>query len=387
MEPEQIEQKIDWLDQQRRKDADALERFEHKAEKLERGISELRQRMEELSADLARLSSVASRITDFDDSLHRHRQEISRQMESAEERRREIWSDVEELRRADQEALGKRVDEVKQEVGRIEDFEESLSNRREEQMRLSRAVDEITKRIEDLEDRTTDQSRAIETVQDDRRSDTERINDLQTDISTLRNKAENIRGAMELADDRGRRLETEISELSAAEQERRESLEAWTETQRRKLVEFERQWSSWEDHFGAFEEKAEQLEERMVQYEGTFRDTRQLQSELKGVIDRLERRINEVTEMQRLTEERMKQEWSAFKADDQKRWNTYKLTNDEQWREHTRAHKRLDEQLVQVQQEMTAFRDKLDRLAEAVDRRVRSLLNLTRDWASELEDQ
>ena len=34
---------------------------------------------------------------------------------------------------------------------------------------------------------------------------------------------------------------------------------------------------------------------------------------------RFERRINEITEMERLTEERFRQEWVTFKADDQKR--------------------------------------------------------------------
>ena len=40
---------------------------------------------------------------------------------------------------------------------------------------------------------------------------------------------------------------------------------------------------------------------------------------------RFDRRLNEITEMQRLVEERFRQEWVSFKADDQKRWTNYTL--------------------------------------------------------------
>lgn len=385
MESEQIERKISWLDEQRRKDLDALERFDGKLKQLEESIAQQHEQIDSLSKDVARLSAVANRVSDFDDSLHRHRQEINRQLEAAEERRSEIWNNVEELRKADQEALAKRLEQLKAEVGRLEEFEEQLSTRRENDMRLTRTVDEIEKRLQDIEDRMHEQVRAMETVQDGRRSDSDRINQLQTELAGMHSKIESLQGVLDLAEDRGRRLETRIGELSATETERRESLETWMENQRRKLVDFERQWSEWEERFSSFEEQADELDESMVQYEETFRETRKLQKELNSVIDRLERRINEVTEMQRLTEDRMKQEWSSFKADDQKRWNTYKLTNEEQWREHNRQHKRLNEDLEQLQQTMTQTREKLDVVAEGVDGRIRGLLAMVRDWASELE--
>jgi hypothetical protein len=48
---------------------------------------------------------------------------------------------------------------------------------------------------------------------------------------------------------------------------------------------------------------------------------------------RFDRRINELTEMHRLTEERFRQEWISFKTDDQKRWTNYLLTQEEQQQE------------------------------------------------------
>ena len=44
--------------------------------------------------------------------------------------------------------------------------------------------------------------------------------------------------------------------------------------------------------------------------------------------------------MTRLTEDRFRQEWVAFKADDQKRWTNYSLVQEEQSRELNRQFER-----------------------------------------------
>jgi hypothetical protein len=59
------------------------------------------------------------------------------------------------------------------------------------------------------------------------------------------------------------------------------------------------------------------------------------QEAFEEITQRFDRRINEITEMQRLTEDRFRQEWVSFKADDQKRWTNYSLVQEEQQREQT----------------------------------------------------
>ncbi len=59
------------------------------------------------------------------------------------------------------------------------------------------------------------------------------------------------------------------------------------------------------------------------------------QQTVEELTQKVERRINEITEIQRLAEERFRQEWVTFKADDQKRWTNYTLTLEEQRNETT----------------------------------------------------
>ena len=54
--------------------------------------------------------------------------------------------------------------------------------------------------------------------------------------------------------------------------------------------------------------------------EETQRAVKRSQDSFDDINRRLERRINEITEIQRLAEDRFRQEWVTFRADDQKRW-------------------------------------------------------------------
>ena len=51
----------------------------------------------------------------------------------------------------------------------------------------------------------------------------------------------------------------------------------------------------------------------------TLEDTRQQN-------ERTEQRLHEMEEVLRLTTDRLRQEWSAYLADDQKRWTAHGLT-------------------------------------------------------------
>lgn len=386
MEADQVEQKLSWLDEQRRKDLSALGSLDDRLSAIEDTLRSQSKQMEQASGEMARLSSLAARISEFDEALHLHRKEVTRQLKETEERREARLKSQDELRKSDLDALSTRITQLRKDVDGYAGFEASIELRRDEELKLSRQLDELEKRLTDLDDRAADQLHSITSIAENSKSDAKRLGEVQTDIAGVRTRVEATQGTLDLLQDRVRRYDTQISELTGGEQERREALDAWMENQSRKLVDFERQWNTWAERFGAFEDQAAELEQRMVQYEETFRGTKQLQASLEKVIERLERRINEISEMQRLAQDRIQQEWTTFQADDQKRWSTYKLTYDEQWREHSRAHDQIMDELKVLHQNADRLKSELVPIVDGVDRRVRSLLALASEWAQDLEE-
>ncbi|HEY42489.1 MAG TPA: hypothetical protein G4O11_00715 [Anaerolineae bacterium] len=387
MEPKQIETQLTWLDEQRRKDNEAINRLTEQFLATEGRLDSQAKQLQDLSSEIARLAGLTTRIHQMDETLGKQRKDFSRQLGEAEDRRTEKEKALGEIHKADQLALKKQLDELRSDIEILDEFKQALNDRREEEIRITSEVDSLEKRIEDLDAKEEGHSRSIVSLEEGRKQNSRRLGELQTETSEILKRIETLRGGLDSTEDRIRRIEIKVSDLEASENERRESQTIVLDQQNLKLAEFERKWKVWEQRLAEFEKKAVDLDERMLTYEEVYRSLKQMQRELDEVVDRLERRINEITEMQRLADDRMKQEWSNFQADDQKRWNTYKLTTDEGWREHDRLHEKIIPQLQLFEENISDLLHALSEIRETDQQRILEIHNLLREWATEIESR
>ena len=75
------------------------------------------------------------------------------------------------------------------------------------------------------------------------------------------------------------------------------------------------------------------MELQVAALDDTIRAAKRSQDAYNELNQKLERRIAEISEMQRLAEDRIRQEWVAFKADEQKRWTSHSLSQEEAMRD------------------------------------------------------
>ena len=195
-----------------------------------------------------------------------------------------------------------------------------------------------------------------------------------------------LRSLVDSSEDQLRKLTTRAEVVELGEKELRQSQNLWMEQQASRLAEFERAWIAWEKSFAEFAIQSDDFKERIESYEETHRSLRLLRDELNDVVERLNRRIEEVSEIQRLSEDRFKQEWSTFQADIQKRWSSFKLSSEEQWKEHGRKHESIPEQLKQLQTGMDATLSSIEQLDRSSKGRISDLVALVQEWGAELRD-
>jgi predicted nucleic acid-binding Zn-ribbon protein len=150
-------------------------------------------------------------------------------------------------------------------------------------------------------------------------------------------------------------------------------------------VERERLWKEWQSRFDTIENQAVDIESQLVSLDTTHREVKGIQGNLEELTQRVERRVNEITEIQRLTEDRFRQEWVTFKADDQKRWTNYTLTQEEQRNEATRQFGKLAEQTTQIEDELQEVKDLLQQANELVEKRLQSMLQVAHEWVTTYE--
>jgi hypothetical protein len=127
-------------------------------------------------------------------------------------------------------------------------------------------------------------------------------------------------------------------------------------------VERDRTFRSWSERFITMETITRDLEGEVSGLEETHTAVKKSLAALDEVTQRFDRRVNEITEVQRLNEDRFRQEWTTFKSDDQKRWSNYTLAQDEQHREMNRDLTSFGDRISNVEDVLERIQDTLEQM-------------------------
>jgi chromosome segregation ATPase len=385
MDTGQIEQRLAWLEDQQRKLGQQAGKLAEGLGEAQTALAKVARQGQELSADVARMSAVAQRLQQFEETMHKHRQEVARLLGEAEDRRSGKEKLLQQMHQSELEETNRAVAEMRMDLGLLGQVQQSLDARREEEQRIARSQDAMRKQLEALQARDGERAEALASLQSEVRQEARQTADSLAGWVAYRGRVDALGEMSEKLGEQLRRAETRLAELLASEGERQQTLGVWLEQQGLRQAELDRAWRDWQRRFQEFEKRAGELDERILAYEGTHRGLRALRDELAQLIERTERRINEITEIQRLAEERIKHEWTSFLADDAKRWNSHKLTWDEQWRDHARGHDKLTGQVAGHDERLNGAEDRLSTLETEGRSRLAELLALVRGWASEGE--
>lgn len=385
MDLDQLAKTVQWLDDERRKDKQEIAALQERLAALATDNGGLTRRLQQLESDLAASTAVLQRLAKIDEILDGYRKEMTRQLDELEQRRAEAGREDERLRKVEREGLNKSFSELRKGLENVARLERESQARKEEENRISRLVAELQNKVTEFNRFVDERARSAAVLDEGRRQDAKRITDLQTEFSELRRRVDENRGKLQVVEDVARRTEVRAGELVVAEAERRSLQTQWTETQALVQAERDRAWNELRDKTEASLKTFDEYGHRVEQYAETNREIKRAADELKQTSELLERRLTEAGEMQRLAEERFRQEWAAFLADDQKRWTTHMLLRDEQWREHDRLGAKEQERLDNLDEQMSEALDTL-RHMQAVDaNRLQSLLTLLREMMAEYD--
>ncbi len=378
LKDEQLEKRVSWLDNELRNDKTTIAALQSKIETLDTENSALRLRIADLESEITRIGTMMTRLEQFELDIHEHEGNASRQFEDLRSALQEknIQSDRNQREIEDLKPL---VSDLRKKMDGIDENKEAIESRKEEDIRLARLNEELKSQINDISRFDEEYKRSIRMIEDNRRQDVKRITDMQGEIAAVRKRQDEIRGKQDLVGDNMRKVETRIKDLLDAESERRESQTTFTEKINISQVEQERILKQWADRFNNMEKITDGIDEQVTELEDLKRSVKKSQSTLDDVSQRFERRINEITEVQRLNEDRFRQEWTTFKSDDQKRWSNYILSQEEQHREMNRGVENLNEKVAELDDLFERIKDKLDQLGEEDLKFMQSLLKILRD--------
>ncbi|MFO7623159.1 MAG: hypothetical protein R6V73_02325 [Anaerolineales bacterium] len=385
MELDQILKRVQWMDDERRKDKEIITKLENRILALEGTISGANQQVKELNGEITRLTTIITRMDQYDSSLTQLRLESKKQGEELEKEFNKRAEETEKMRRVELKNLDVNIFELRKELDTLPKLEKGIQGRVEEDSRLGRAIDELRSKIEAIRRSEDEYTRTYRLLEDGRRQDNKRLTDLQGEVAANRKRGDDHRGQIELLNTSLRKVETRLSELLSVETERRDAQVAFLDKQNLIQVERDRTWKDWQARFATIEKQASDVEAQLAKLETTHREAKRSQEGLEELTQRVERRISEMTEIQRLSEDRFRQEWVTFKADDQKRWTNYTLTQEEQRNEVLRQSERYVERITQLEDGLQEEQDLLQQIIEQSEKRLQGLLALSHEWVAAYE--
>lgn len=362
MDTNQISRMIEWLDEERRRDKAKIAKLEEQLVQQRDFIETMTRRMNGLESDQSAMKNAFVPTGRDAEIIEYMRGEVQQAVEGLEAKRISAEREAERRSEMTRDVLTRPVRDLGERLDRLERAQEELAVARVERDRFAGALAALQQRVEDIAKKFDEPERRLAFLEEQRRQDSRRISEVQTEQPELQKQIDGLKPKLDLIESLTLRNEKLILDVQAADRDRREQSQQFIEQQT--LLAHQRDQRI-EEVIGAFTEHEDEFRKRLERFETwaeAYRQMRKIIEDFERIGERLERRINEVAEMQRLSEERFRQEWNSWTADDQKRWKQFTLTNDEAWRTHDREFEAFRARVGDMVNLFPPLQDSLDRL-------------------------
>lgn len=384
MEFEQIVKRLEWLDGEHRKDKAALGAIEERFAAIENNIHTLSEQIKDLEKKVAKIGPVNERISQFDESLSKLRAEMNEELDSIEKKHQRREKEIVKRYQSGIEEVSQALPALDQSKD-IEELRKLIKQRVDEDIKLNVAVTELKPKIDDALRKTEDIAISVKLVEDSRRQDIKRVADMQGEITAVRKRVDEFRQKTELQNDTVRNIENRFTELLVSESDRKKAQVAFIEQQALAQIDRDRAYKEWVAKIESFKNQNTTIDSQTQALDETLRAAKRAQETYIELNQKLERRINEVTEMQRLGEDRLRQEWVTFKAEDQKRWTGYTLSSEENLREIRKSVDKYEERITAVDDASQTLQDLMHQTTDATEQQLQELMNVFHQWLTAYE--
>jgi len=362
MDVNQIAKMIEWLDEERRRDKATIATLEERLAQQQEYIDQMQRRMNSVESDQSVMKQDVLPAQKERDIMEQVRVEMRQLLESSESRRLTAEREAERRIELQRENIQRSVRDLGEKIERVEKQVGAVSGLQTEGDRLTNSMKVLEQRMDDLSKKLEEPERRLAFLEEQRRTDARRLSEIESELPEQKKQMDTIKPKLTLIEDLAIRNERRVQEFGNGERERREQIQQFIDQQQLVMQQRDQQVDDLIKRFTQHDDEMSKNIERFETWAQTHREMKRIIDDFNRIGDRLERRINEVAEMQRLSEERFRQEWNDWRDDDQKRWKQLTLSNDEVWRNHDKEFETYIKRLDGVEDKVPPIRESVDRL-------------------------
>jgi len=331
--------------------------------------------------EIDRLNARVAQLGQFDSALTQIRVDLTRKLESLEDFRKQHSTSQEKIHQDDIKFITKSINDLREENAL--NLEKRMKSFFEEDSRLVKKVEEMESSFN--ANLRQDQSIRMEmgpAIEEMRRV-AKKMDTLQHDVDTVNKRQEEIQAKMEIVSADQRKNENRLNEVQAVENQRKLEQSSFLEQMRVGQLERERTWNEWKRQY---EEMLPRLNSSLQEFSSKQQELTRTKSEFDEITTRFERRVNELTEMYRILEEKLRQEWETYKGDEQKRWTNYSLLHGETQGGFARQFEDLQGRMNVVEDRNKETQDMLLLMSSEMQKSMQGLMKMVNNWIETFED-
>ncbi len=343
MDLTQLSQMVAWLDEEHRRDREEIARLDQRLQNMAIEKQEQSRRIQDLESRLASTHAQLTKFTQIEQALQQLKSELVVLLDKQVEARLTVEREAERARIADREALSRGIAEVRKELSRIGRIEEELVTRQAEDQRLGEmalaqrvAINNVTK---DLDERT----RSLPYMIEQRAADNKRIAQLQGENTELLKRTEATAARIIVVEERVQRLEKDLQKIQPIPEQLYQDQKLFIEEQKLSDVERNRRMGIWEQAIAEQKTLVEKQIVRLREFEARYEQAGRAIKTIEEFQVSVVRDQKQVSELQRLAEERQRKELADWQAENEQRWKKESLRWDYAIQEQQKVNQKLAE--------------------------------------------
>jgi len=320
MDLTQLSQMVTWLDEEHRRDREEIAKLDQRLQGMTIENQEQARRIQDLEGRLANTQAQLTRFTQMDQALQQLKNEVTVLMSKETEARLQTERENDRARAGERETVARAIAEIRKELPRFGRIDEELVTRQAEDQRLGETILALRQSINNVSKDLDDRTRTLPYVIEQRAQDNKRIAAVQAETVELFKRTDTVPGKLAILEERIQRLERDLEKIRPVPDVLRREQHTFIEAQKLGEVERGRRMEQWEAAFieqkKAIESQIVRMREFAAQYEASQRALKSLE-EFQGQILRGQK---QVSELQRLAEERQRKELAAWQTENEQRW-------------------------------------------------------------------
>ena len=379
MDFEQIVKRLDFLEKQQRENKDTLGVLSERMASFESSVSVVSKQIKVLTKQVTDITPATKRVEQFEALVTKQRNEFLKMIEENEKVHTKAERDLAKTFQTEFAEFNKAITQIKGSID-LTDIKRQIKQRETEIQRVATNFEDIRVRIDDAKRANENVESALRATEEARKNDLKRIADVQGELTSIRKRIDENREKTTITADSVRNVENRFTDLVASELERKQAQTAFIEQQTIAQIDRERAWKEWREKYEAFLKESDGLDVHIQKLDEALRGAKKAQETYLELNTKLERRISEVTEMQRLAEDRLRQEWISFKADDQKRWTGYSLSSEESFRDIRKEVQKYDARITPLNDITQVLQDQMHQTTDTTEKQLQELMNVVHEW-------